>query len=81
MAHFIQFEKSEFEVSIPQSNEDAEWIAGYISLDFQREFWTVYSLVAVGIQMACKAIRQGVINKGVSADRAAKKPSQLTGTQ
>ena len=34
MAHFIQFEKSEFEVSIPQSNEDAEWIAGYISLDF-----------------------------------------------
>lgn len=49
MAHFTQFEKSEFEVSIPQSNEDAEWIAGYMSLDFWREFWAVYSLVVVGI--------------------------------
>ena len=49
MAHFTQFEKSEFEVSILQPNEDAEWIAGYMSLDFWREFWAVYSLVVVGI--------------------------------
>ena len=73
MAHFTQFEKSEFEVSILQPNEDAEWITGYMSLDFWREFWAVYSLVVVGIQMVYKAIRQGAINKGMSVDRAAKK--------
>ena len=81
MAHFTQFETSKFEVSIPQPNEDAEQVVGYMSLDF----WAVYNLVVVGIQMVYKAVKQGEINKGVSVDRAEKKtrikPPQLIGAQ